>query len=126
MRTSLRSRVLPESQRRTLDELTEDLDLRSGDAASKQSAFWTMLVLSAVIACTGVLSDSTATVIGAMIIAPLATPIMGIALGVAQQQRTGSPRFVVGGGVLVSLFRVLAPYQAPPCIVLLYHSQRVS
>ena len=43
MRQSLRSKVLPESQRRTLEELTEDLDLRSGDAASKQSAFWTML-----------------------------------------------------------------------------------
>ena len=35
--------MLPEQQRRTLEELTEDLDLRSGDAASKLSAFWTML-----------------------------------------------------------------------------------
>ena len=40
-----------------------------------------MLTLSAVIACAGVLVDSTATVIGAMIIAPLSTPIMGMALG---------------------------------------------
>ena len=38
--------MLPASQRRTLDELTEDLDLRSGDVRSKQSAFWTMLVLA--------------------------------------------------------------------------------
>src|SRR4051794_40974681 len=126
MRTSLRSRVLPESQRRTLDELTEDLDLRSGDAASKQSAFWTMLVLSAVIACTGVLSDSTATVIGAMIIAPLATPIMGIALGLAKQQRNGSTRFVVGGGVLVILIGVLASQLAPPGFVPLDNSQIAS
>src|SRR6478752_6282430 len=72
-----RDRVLPENQRRTLDELSEDLDLRSGDTRAKQSAFWTMLVLSAVIATAGVLADSTATVIGAMIIAPLSTPIMG-------------------------------------------------
>lgn len=126
MRTSLRSKVLPESQRRTLDELTEDLDLRSGDAASKQSAFWTMLVLSAVIACTGVLSDSTATVIGAMIIAPLATPIMGIALGLAKQQRNGSTRFVVGGGVLVILIGVLASQLAPPGFVPLDNSQIAS
>ena len=77
----LRVRVLPESQRRTLAELAEDLDLTSGDSASKISAFWTMLTLSSVIATAGVLSDSTATVIGAMIIAPLSTPIMGIALG---------------------------------------------
>ena len=46
VRRSVRSRVLPASQRRTLEELTEDLDLRSGDASSKQSACWTMLTLS--------------------------------------------------------------------------------
>ena len=57
--------MLPESQRRTLAELSDDLDLTSGDSASKISAFWTMLTLSSVIATAGVLSDSTATVIGA-------------------------------------------------------------
>ena len=77
-------------QRRTLDELTEDLILSAGDTTAKRSAFWTMLTLSAVIAAGGVLTDSTATVIGAMIIAPLSTPIMGIALGSVQRRRTGS------------------------------------
>ena len=48
--------MLPESQRRTLAELSEDLDLTSGDSASKISAFWTMLTLSSVIATAGVLS----------------------------------------------------------------------
>ena len=33
-----RTRVLPASQRRSLDELTEDLDLSSGDTTSKRSA----------------------------------------------------------------------------------------
>ena len=41
-----------------------------------------MLTLAGTIAIAGVLSDSTATVIGAMIIAPLGTPILGIALGI--------------------------------------------
>lgn len=99
--SGLRARVLPEAQRRTLDELTDDLVLRSGDARSKRSAFWTMLVLSAVIAGAGVLADSTATVIGAMIIAPLSTPIMGIALGVVTGHHNGSGRFVTGGALLV-------------------------
>jgi hypothetical protein len=94
-------RLPPEQQRRTLDELTADLDLREGDAQSKQSAFWTMLVLSAVIASAGILTDSTATVIGAMIIAPLSTPIMGIALAIAKRERNGSLRFVAAGVVLV-------------------------
>ena len=41
-----------------------------------------LLPLSAVIASAGVVSDSTATVIGAMIAAPLMTPILGIVLTV--------------------------------------------
>ncbi|WP_380169546.1 DUF389 domain-containing protein [Jannaschia sp. R86511] len=78
--------LLPPSQRRSLDDLSADLDLSSGDHRAKRSAFWTMLTLSAVIAAAGVLADSTATVIGAMIIAPLSTPIMGVALGVARRR----------------------------------------
>ena len=47
------------------------------------SRFWLLLPLAAVIASAGVVSDSTATVIGAMIVAPLMTPILGIVLAVA-------------------------------------------
>lgn len=71
---------IPANQRRTLDELDERLDLTSGDHVSKRSAFWLMLVLSSVIAAAGVCSDSTATVIGAMIVAPLSTPILAVGL----------------------------------------------
>jgi len=39
------------------------------------SRFWILLVLSSVIAAVGLASDSTATVIGAMTIAPLMFPI---------------------------------------------------
>lgn len=123
MRQSLRTRVLPATQRRTLEELTEDLDLRSGDARSKQSAFWTMLVLSSVIACAGILNDSTATVIGAMIIAPLSTPIMGIALGLAKQERNGSTRFVLGGAALVIVIGMVSSHLVPGGFALLSDSQ---
>lgn len=98
---ALRGLILPESQRRTLEELTAELDLREGDARAKRSAFWTMLTLSGVIATAGVLADSTATVIGAMIIAPLSTPIMGIALSIAKRRRNGAMLFVFAGSVLV-------------------------
>ncbi|MEV6660405.1 DUF389 domain-containing protein [Nocardia fluminea] len=74
--------LVPEEQRRSLDELTDKLDLSVGQVASKRSAFWIMLVLSAVIAISGVIGNSTATVIGAMIVAPLSIPILGVALGV--------------------------------------------
>ena len=47
------------------------------DRVRRLSRFWILLLLSAVIATAGVVSDSTATVTGAMIIAPLMTPILG-------------------------------------------------
>lgn len=101
MLIAVRSRLVPEQQRRTLDELADELVLERGDRRSKRSAFWTMLTLSAVIASAGVLADSTATVIGAMIIAPLSTPIMGLALAAVRGERNGSLRYVVGGALLV-------------------------
>ena len=113
MNIGLRDRVLPENQRRTLDELSDDLDLRSGDTRAKQSAFWTMLVLSGIIATAGVLADSTATVIGAMIIAPLSTPIMGIALGIVKRERIRAGRFVLLGAIVVVLIGVVAAFVVP-------------
>ncbi|MFF5036234.1 DUF389 domain-containing protein [Nocardia salmonicida] len=74
--------LVPQEQRRSLAELTDKLDLSVGQVDSKRSAFWIMLVMSAVIAISGVIGNSTATVIGAMIVAPLSIPILGVALGV--------------------------------------------
>ena len=92
-------RLLPPQQRKSADELADQLDLSSGDRVSKRSAFWTMLVLAGVIATAGVIGNSTATVIGAMIIAPLATPIMGMAFGVV----TADARVTRRSAVLVAL-----------------------
>lgn len=58
-----------------------------GDHRFKWSAFWVLIVLSSVIATSGVIADSTATVIGAMIVAPLMTPILGTALSVVLANR---------------------------------------
>jgi uncharacterized hydrophobic protein (TIGR00271 family) len=123
MVNELRATVLPANQRRTLEELTEDLDLRQGDVRAKQSAFWTMLTLAGVIATAGVLADSTATVIGAMIIAPLSTPIMGIALGIVKRERVRAGRFVAMGAVVVVLIGVLATLLIPGDIDLQGNSQ---
>jgi uncharacterized hydrophobic protein (TIGR00271 family) len=63
--------------------------------------FAVLLFLSTVIATFGVLGDSTATVIGAMIIAPLMTPIMATAAGLVMGDmgRAGRAILVVIGGV---------------------------
>lgn len=66
--------------------------------------FWALLALASVIATAGVVADSTATVIGAMIVAPLMTPILGTALSVVLADRVHLRRsllLVVGGGLLV-------------------------
>ena len=81
--------LIPVSQRQSMGDLLEAVDLSRGDGAAKRSGFFIMLVLSGVIAVAGVLADSTATVIGAMIIAPLGTPILGIAAGIVTGHRTG-------------------------------------
>jgi uncharacterized hydrophobic protein (TIGR00271 family) len=83
--------LIPSSKRQTAVEVGDALDLDSGAAGSKRSGFLIMLTLAGVIAIAGVLTDSTATVIGAMIIAPLGTPILGIALGLV----TGRLRLVL-------------------------------
>ncbi|MGI9823530.1 TIGR00341 family protein [Agromyces sp. Marseille-Q5079] len=49
-------------------------------APHKLSRFWMLLILSSIIAAAGVVADSTATVIGAMIVAPLMLPIQGTML----------------------------------------------
>ncbi|MBO8145394.1 DUF389 domain-containing protein, partial [Rhodococcus erythropolis] len=101
--------VVPQAQRRTLAELDEKLNFSVGDRDSKRSAFWVMLTLSAVIAVAGVVGDSTATVIGAMIVAPLSTPILGVGLGITTGQGALVGRslvYVVGGICLVVVLGV--------------------
>ncbi|MFB4302258.1 DUF389 domain-containing protein [Actinomadura sp. NTSP31] len=123
MLTGFRDLLVPAAQRRTLDELTAELDLRSGDRASRYSAYWTMLVLSAVIAAAGVIADSTATVIGAMIIAPLSTPIMGMALGLVKRAKNRADRFVLGGAAAVVAVGLLASLAVPRSYDLLSNGQ---
>jgi uncharacterized hydrophobic protein (TIGR00271 family) len=74
--------LIPPAQRQPIEALNDALDLSYGDTVSKRTGFLIMLTLAGMIAIAGVLTDSTATVIGAMIIAPLGTPILGIALGI--------------------------------------------
>jgi uncharacterized hydrophobic protein (TIGR00271 family) len=63
--------------------------------------FGVLLLLSVVIATGGVITDSTATVIGAMIVAPLMTPIMATALAVvtADVRRMARSMAIVAAGV---------------------------
>ena len=51
--------------------------------------YWVLLVISVIIATLGLLQNSVAIIIGAMLIAPLLRPIKGLAFGIT----TGQPRY---------------------------------
>lgn len=93
--------------------ITDRLFLTLGDRKRNLTAFWVLLVLAAIIASAGVVADSTATVIGAMIVAPLMTPILGTALALVLADRRqlvtnialvlGAAAAVVAIGFLIGL-----------------------
>lgn len=68
--------------------------------------YFTLLILATIIATAGILSDSTATVIGAMIVAPLMTPIMATAAAMIMgNMRRALDRLVlVAAGVATVIF----------------------
>src|SRR5215469_16286749 len=92
----------------------EQVFVEGPERSRRLSRYWLLLPLSAVIASAGVVSDSTATVIGAMIVAPLMTPILGIVLAVVLADGANLRRClllliagaaaVVGIGWLLGLF----------------------
>src|SRR5690349_12969148 len=82
----------------------------------KFSKFWTLLPLAAVIATAGITSNSTATVIGAMIVAPLMTPILGTALAIVLADRRNVVRsvlMVLAGALLVVVMGYLLGLLSP-------------
>ncbi|MBN2472491.1 MAG: TIGR00341 family protein, partial [Anaerolineae bacterium] len=59
--------------------------VQEGDILARSNAtFYTLVLLSSLIASLGLLQNSTAVIIGAMLIAPLMAPLMGFALGLTQ------------------------------------------
>ncbi len=88
-----------------IDRMRSRLYITAGeDRGPKWSAFWTLLVLAAIIASAEVVADSTATVIGAMIVAPLMTPILGTALALVLADRrelVHNVALVVAGALVV-------------------------
>lgn len=73
---------------------------------SSMSRFILLMSFSAVIATGGILADSTAVVVGAMLIAPLITPLMGVALALVdgRPDRLRQSAVMAGTGIVVSIF----------------------
>ena len=87
-----------------LARMREQLFFDGPDPGRKLSRFWALLTLAAVIASAGIVTDSTATVIGAMIVAPLMTPILGMVLSITTSDGANLARclgLVVTGAIAV-------------------------
>jgi uncharacterized hydrophobic protein (TIGR00271 family) len=79
----------------------------TADAATDADLpYWSVLVLSGAIATLGLATDSSAVVIGAMLVAPLLAPVVGLALSLAAGD--GRLAFETAAVVLASTLAVIA------------------
>ena len=72
----------------------EELIARALDLAPASSTFFALIVLSTTIATTGLLLDSAATIIGAMVVAPLMGPAISASVGAVLDDRSLASRGV--------------------------------
>lgn len=106
--------------------MRDQLFFEGPEVRRRLSRFWLLLVLASIIAAAGVTSDSTATVIGAMIVAPLMVPILGIALAVVLADRANLLRsllLVVTGALAVIAVGWLMGHAVPYDVVAATNSQ---
>ncbi len=109
-----------------LGRMRDALFVEGPESHRRLTRFWVLLILAAVIATGGVIADSTATVIGAMIVAPLMTPILGVVLAIALGDRTNLIRslaLVVLGAAAVVLVGFLLGLVSPIDVVAPGNSQ---
>jgi uncharacterized hydrophobic protein (TIGR00271 family) len=102
--------------RNSVAEMRDSVLFDGVQRQNRLTRFWILLILASVIASAGVLADSTATVIGAMIVAPMMLPIQGTMLSVVLADRTNLLRSIalmltgalaaIGVGFVVGLLAV--------------------
>ena len=85
---------MPNIASQDLNDMRDSVFFEGPESGRRLSRFWMLMILSAVIAGAGVVADSTATVIGAMIVAPLMTPIQGTMLAAVLGDRKNLLRSV--------------------------------
>ena len=113
-----------------LEAFEAKMFIQGPKTAQRLINFFVLLLLATVIATFGVLSDSTATVIGAMIVAPLMGPIMATAAAIVMgsAQRALRALALVAAGVVstILLSWLLAAVMPDVTISIGYNSQITS
>ncbi|NUP51142.1 MAG: DUF389 domain-containing protein [Catenulispora sp.] len=109
---------MPEVTADDVDRMASSLFIEPGLRSRGFTKFWTLLILAGLIAAAGVIGDSTATVIGAMIVAPLMTPILGSVLAFVLVDRVQLVRAVLlvltGAASVVAIGYLVGFVGAPP------------
>ncbi|MEM9133477.1 MAG: DUF389 domain-containing protein [Actinomycetota bacterium] len=86
-------------------ELYDKILYEGPDARRRLSRFFTLMTFAAVIASVGVVAESTAVVIGAMLIAPLMRPLMGVSISLVMgwPVRLAHSAVVAVSGILLAV-----------------------
>ncbi len=96
------TRTLLSVSRERIEEIRNDIQIGS----VPDMRYYILLAISSLIAALGLVTDSPAVVIGAMLISPLMTPIFGISLGLLRGNVILLRRGLIGefGGVALAIF----------------------
>jgi uncharacterized hydrophobic protein (TIGR00271 family) len=103
-----------------LEAFEAKMFIQGPKTAQRLTNFFVLLLLATVIATFGVLTDSTATVIGAMIVAPLMGPIMATAAAIVMgsaQRALRALALVAAGVVATILLSWLLAWGVPDVII---------
>lgn len=111
------------------NQLYEKLFFEGEESSRRLSRFFALMGFATAIATFGIISDSTAVVIGAMLVAPLMTPLMGTSLSMTM----GWPKraYMSGGVALAGIvfaigLGILFGWMYPPDISTTFNSQVAS
>lgn len=88
----------------------EDVEARSRDESGTSPSFVALMVVSALIAAVGILTDSPILIVGAMVVGPEYGPISSVAVGIyrGRPQRIRRGLISLGWGLAAALVAVLA------------------
>jgi uncharacterized hydrophobic protein (TIGR00271 family) len=118
VRTDLILKPLPYLRHAATEDF-KDLYTILRENAKSSPSFLTLMLLSALLAAFGLYANSSPVIIGAMILAPLMSPIISLAMGISRQDRSlvgGSVKTLINGVILAlacaALTAVLLPLQS--------------
>jgi len=96
---------LPVSNRNSVEHMRNAVLFDGADRGQRLSRFWILLSLASIIAAAGIVAESTAAVIGAMIVAPMMLPIQGTMLSTVLGDRVNLFRSIalMGAGAAVAI-----------------------